>query len=170
MVSKKIVRITTGAPLPLNADAVVMVEETELVQASKDQTLEQIVRIKKGVQVRENVRLKGSDIAKGEKVLGIGTEIGPSEIGILASIGVSEVLVYSKPVVAILSTGEEIVEFNEIFPTENPKIRDSNRPTLIAALKSEGCKVIDLGISGDKYNFFYSFILFFKKKKKKKKV
>ena len=86
-----IARIATGAPLPAGADAVVMVEDTELVQATADQREEKVVRIKRGVKAGENVRPRGSDIAVGEKVLDRGTEIGPSEIGILASIGVLEV-------------------------------------------------------------------------------
>ena len=144
-----IARIATGAPIPAGADAVVMVEDSELVQASSDQREEKIVKIKRASRQGDNIRPRGSDIAVGEKVLDKGTELGPSEIGILASIGITEVLVHASPRVAVLSTGEEVAEFTTAVPGAS-QIRDSNKPTIVSILEQEGCPVVDLGIVGDK--------------------
>jgi len=143
----KICRITTGAPIPTGADAVVMVEDTDLVSTLAGGNEERVIRIKKAVKSGENIRPKGSDVAIGEKILEKGVEIGPSEIGILASVGIKEIFVYSKPIVSVLSTGEEVVEYAQTPGAS--QIRDSNRPTIINALQAENSAVLDLGIASD---------------------
>src|SRR5215212_4553371 len=99
--------ITTGAPLPTGADAVVMVEETAPILANDGRRK---VRIQARVKVGADVRPVGVDIAAGEIVLEIGERLGPAEIGLLATIGAAQVAVYPRPRVAMLSTGDELIE------------------------------------------------------------
>jgi molybdopterin biosynthesis enzyme len=94
--------IATGAPMPAGADAVVMVEETERAGDT--------VRILTPVYPRQNVGKQGADIVTGQTVLRDGEVLNPSRIGALAALGVGDVEVYEKPTVAILSTGNEIVD------------------------------------------------------------
>jgi gephyrin len=84
-------------------------------------------------------------LAKGEQVSAAG-----GEIGLLASVGVAEVLVYKRPVVGVLSTGDEIVEHDRLGGLRLGEVRDTNRPTLIAAARDSGYEVVDLGIASDK--------------------
>jgi gephyrin len=137
--------ITTGAPLPPGADAVVMVEETALVDDSPNKGA---VWIKKGAQPGQDVRPIGFDIAVGETVLRVGETLGPPELGLLASVGVTKLAVYPKPQVAILSTGDELAESDQ--PLQPGQIRDSNRPMLCAAISAVGGTPIDLGTVGDR--------------------
>lgn len=99
-------RITTGAPLPPGADAVVQVEDTQLVLGEGDD--EHTVKILTTVAPGNDVRAVGIDIAAGEEVLKKGTMLGPAELGLLASLGMSEVKVVGTPTVAVLSTGNEV--------------------------------------------------------------
>ncbi len=133
------VRITTGAPVPPGADAVIMVEYT----AVEGNT----VQVSKAVRPGDDVRPPGQDIAKGQLVLAAGTPLGPAEIGLLATVGQVRVPVYACPRVATMSTGDELVE-----PGETPapgQIRDSNRYTLAAAAHRAGAVVVDLGHAPD---------------------
>jgi gephyrin len=139
--------ITTGAPLPPGADAVVMVEETELVGREDGATNRPLVRFRTRVQPGADVRPIGYDVAVGQEVLSAGTRLGPAEIGLLATVGAAQVEVHPAPRVAILSTGDELVEAG-VAPGPG-QIHDSNRPTLAAAVKTLGGEVIDLGIAGD---------------------
>ncbi len=136
--------ITTGAPLPHGADAVVMVEETEILP-----TLDGQVRVRIGAAVRpgDDVRPVGYDVARGQQILAAGTRLGAAEIGLLATVGAVRVKVHPAPHVAILSTGDELVETGT--PLRPGQIRDSNRPTLVAAVEAAGGFVVDLGIAGD---------------------
>ena len=136
--------ITTGAPLPRGADAVVMVEETESLPAADGRTT---VRINSGVRPGDDVRPVGFDVAAGQQVLAAGTRLGAAEIGLLATVGAATVSVHPAPRVAILSTGDELVEAGT--PLGAGQIRDSNRPTLAAAVEAAGGIVVDLGIAGD---------------------
>jgi molybdenum cofactor synthesis domain-containing protein len=135
------VRIMTGAPLPPGADAVVMLEHVTLADAGETVIIETPVR------PGTNVRHPGEDIAAGAVVFDAGTELGPAHIGVLASLGIHTVLARPRPVVGVLSTGNELARpAAELTPG---KIRDANRPALLARLAADGFKAIDLGICGD---------------------
>ncbi len=124
-----VARITTGAPLPPGADAVVMVERTQRLG-------ERIEIQQQTIKVGENIRPIGVDMALGQQVLAAGTVLGPGELGLLASLGVAEPLVHPRARIAVLSTGDEIVE-----PWEVPgpgQIRDANRYAIGAALAQFG--------------------------------
>lgn len=132
-------RIFTGAPLPPGADAVVMQEDTE---ADSD-----LVLIKVAVTPGMNVRHRGQDIGKGAAVLPAGRRLRPQDMGLLASVGVGEVMVWRRLKVAIASTGDELVEpGQQVGPGQ---IFNSNRYTLLGMLASLGVEVVDLGIIED---------------------
>ena len=136
--------VTTGAPLPPGADAVVMVEETTKFWARSGPAQ---VEIRARVQAGDDVRPVGVDVAAGEVVLRAGEQLGPAEIGLLATVGVVEALVFPRPRVAVLSTGDELVEPGQ--PLQPGQIWDSNRAMLLAAVESAGGDAVDLGIAGD---------------------
>jgi molybdopterin molybdotransferase len=132
-------RITTGAPLPPGADAVIMVEYTQEAPG--------LITLQREVAPGADVRPVGQDITTGQRVLEAGLSIGPQEIGLLASLGYTSVRAYPRPRVGVLSTGDEVVE-----PDRTPKpgqIRDSNRYTLMAAIQRAGMQPISLGIGSD---------------------
>lgn len=133
------VRIMTGAVLPPGADAVCMVEHTR--------TEDGFVVIEEAVGPGTNVRLAGEDIAAGEEVFAIGAWLSAAHIGVLASLGVEQLLVYPRPRVGVVSTGDELA--GGPGPLALGKIRDSNRPALLAQLKSDGFLAVDLGRAGD---------------------
>lgn len=148
----EIARITTGAPLPPGATSVIMVEDTVLRAKSDDGLEEKEVEIlADGVKEGENIREVGSDIKEGAVVLGRGTQVSAvgGEIGLLAAVGVSEVQRYRRPVVGVLSTGDEIVEHSRVGELRLGEVRDTNRPTLISAARGWGYEVVDLGIASD---------------------
>uniref|UniRef100_A0A8D3CSF9 Gephyrin n=1 Tax=Scophthalmus maximus TaxID=52904 RepID=A0A8D3CSF9_SCOMX len=151
----QVMRVTTGAPIPCGADAVVQVEDTELLRESED--VNTPLRMlscpaRAGHQYNMIVcvcthRPIGHDIRRGECVLSKGTHMGPSEIGLLATVGVTEVSVHKFPVVAVMSTGNELLNpEDDLHPG---KIRDSNRSTLLATIQEHGYPTINLGIVGD---------------------
>ncbi|KAK4134110.1 hypothetical protein BT67DRAFT_402942 [Trichocladium antarcticum] len=150
----EVARSTTGAPLPRGATSVVMVEDTVLVAEEGGEETEVEILAEEGGVVRagENVREVGSDVREGEVVLRKGERVSAvgGEIGLLASVGVAEVSVYRRPVVGVLSTGDEIVEHDREGELRLGEVRDTNRPTLIAAARDWGYEVVDLGIAGDK--------------------
>jgi gephyrin len=132
--------ITTGAPVPFGATAVVPVEATELAD-------DHVIINQERVAPGENIRPVGVDLAKGSVVLGRGTLLGSAQMGLLASLGVDPVEVVRRPKVSVLSTGNELVE-----PRETPgpgQIRDANRFSLIAALQEAGADVIWAGRGPD---------------------
>jgi molybdopterin molybdotransferase len=133
------VRIMTGTPVPPGADAVIMVEQTE----EQDGAL----RIQRAVGAGANIHSVGQDIARGELVLARGTLLGPAEVGLLATIGRVAISAYRRPVVAVLATGDEVFE-PDALPGEGG-IRDSNRYTLLAAVREAGCEGVSLGIARD---------------------
>ena len=181
-----IFRINTGAPLPMDADAVIMVEDTHLVSTVENSSTPSLLGEEKQVETLaqvpagDNVRSPGSDVKKGDLVMSHGNRIsrGGGEVGVLTFVGrkevgiflpnfwnwiysnnffsSSQVKVYKKPVVAILSTGNEIVDLhsNGVGNSCNlddgwGKIFDTNRPSLQASLEGLGYEVIDLGIVPD---------------------
>ncbi|XP_068505227.1 gephyrin b isoform X3 [Syngnathus scovelli] len=149
----QVMRVTTGAPIPCGADAVVQVEDTELLRESEDGTEELEVRILVQARPGQDIRPIGHDIKRGECVLAKGTHMGPSEIGLLATVGVTEVEVQKFPVVAVMSTGNEFSFLTQLLNPEDDlhpgKIRDSNRSTLLATIQEHGYPTINLGIVGD---------------------
>lgn len=136
--------ITTGAPLPAGADAVVMVEETELLPAVDGARR---VHIRPAVRPGADVRPVGLDVAQGEVVLQAGERLGVAEIGLLATVGAVTVPVYPPVRVAVLSTGDELAEPHQALGPG--QIRDSNRATLCAAITASGAIPVDLGIGRD---------------------
>ena len=111
------VQICTGAPIPPGADAVIRQEDTTLTG--------DLVQIEKPVTPGSNICYAGEDIAYGEKVLSAGQRIDPAETGVLAALGVTGVAVYRKPVLALFSTGDELVDITTKI-LKPGKIRNSN--------------------------------------------
>lgn len=133
------VRITTGAPVPPGADAIVMVEVAEERDGH--------VHILQMPKANDGIRPVGQDIRSGEVVLNKGVPLGAAEIGLLATIGMASVLAYPRPRVGIFSTGDELVEVDA--PLAPGKIRDSNRQALMAAARAAGCEPLNCGVARD---------------------
>jgi len=147
----EVARITTGAPLPPGATSVIMVEDTILASVTPDSLEEHEVEIlATGVKEGENIREVGSDIAQGTTILREGEQVTAvgGELGLLAAVGVAEVRTYRRPVVGVLSTGDELVDDGS--PLGHGQVRDTNRPTLMAAARGLGYEVVDLGIASDR--------------------
>ena len=134
------VRIMTGAPLSKGADAVVMVEQTEKSGSA--------VRILRAVRPGDNIGLAGEDLKKGETGLERGTDIGPAELGMLAALNRATVRVARRPRLAVIATGDEIVEPGE---RKAPgQIRNSNGYSLLALALGAGAEAEYLGIARDR--------------------
>jgi molybdenum cofactor synthesis domain-containing protein len=131
--------IATGAMLPKGADSVVIVEDTEF---EEDRVL-----VHEPVHPGQNVSRRGEDISPGTKLLSKGELLNPSKVGSLAAIGRKEVTVYSKPLVAIVPTGDEIAELGK--PLMPGQVYNINSYTLASVVASNGGSVRSLGISGD---------------------
>jgi len=140
------IRIMTGAPLPLGADTVVRFEETSegLERVGKSR---KSVEVMKAIRRGDNVRMTGEDIRIDEIVLPIGTIIRAGEIGVMASLGKKYVSVHRRPRVAILATGDELVEIDD--PVTPGKIRNSNGYSNAAAVLKAGGVPVQLGIARD---------------------
>jgi molybdopterin molybdotransferase len=136
----KAIRIMTGAPVPTGADAVIPVEETKKENGS--------VSIFRAVTSDENIRKSGEDVKKGDRVISQGDMIRPAEVGMLASLGRSFVSVYQKPLVAILCTGDELVDVDGDL--DEVKIISSNSYSLGAQVKDCGAIPLQLGIAKDR--------------------
>lgn len=126
------VRIMTGGTLPPGADAVVMVEEVEETDARA------VLQHRPGPG--ENVHPPGMDLTRGQTVLVAGSRIGPAEVGLLATVGCASVPVYRRPRLAVLATGDELVEPDQTPPPGS--VRDSNRFALMAAAEEAGAEVV----------------------------
>jgi len=134
------VRIFTGAPLPPGADAVIPQEDTDAVDGH--------VTLRAAVGVGDSVRPRGEDLKAGDVVLEPGAALGPAEIGLLATVGVSQVAVYRRPRVAILSTGNELAELGrEPGPGQIP---NTNSYSLFAQVREAGGDPLNLGIAADR--------------------
>lgn len=132
------IRIMTGAPIPAGADTVCPQEDVERVGE----------RVRLGVIAKgANVRRRGEDIEAGTIVIERGTLLRPQEIGVLTSLGQCQVFVRCRPRVALLSTGDEVVEPGT--PRKPGQIYDANRFTLRGVVERSGGEVVDLGIVGD---------------------
>ena len=144
------VRIMTGAPLPQGADAVVPYEDTSDFDRPKEDRLAvpaEEIEVRTAVGSRDHVRPAGEDIRQGELVMARGRVIRPQEIGVLASLGHETILVHRRPRVAILATGDELLEVHEAL--EPGKIRNSNEYTNAALVTRTGGIPIRLGIARD---------------------
>ncbi len=133
------IRIMTGAPIPHGADTVIKVEDTEHAPDS--------VRVFKAEPRGSNIRPQGEDVTKGDCIISKGTQIRSGEAGMLAILAKSFVLVYQRPRVAILSTGDELADLDEPFSDE--KIINSNSYGIAAAVQEAGGIPILLGIARD---------------------
>lgn len=136
-------RITTGAPIPDGATAVVIRERTEETRDRPDQVAVKQEAIAPG----KNILRQGTSMREGRVVIKAGTILRPTDIGILAEVGQTHVPVFTRPRVAVLSTGDEIVEAS-MRPAAG-QIRNSNGPMLEAMAKAVGAKVTNLGIARD---------------------
>ncbi|HYK98460.1 MAG TPA: gephyrin-like molybdotransferase Glp [Candidatus Acidoferrales bacterium] len=132
-------RIMTGAPIPEGADTVVRVEDTD--------NGSQLVAVTKATSTGTAVRQAGEDLRSGETILRTGTLLRPADIGVLASIGRAKVRAVRRPNVAVLSTGDELVDVSEV-PGPG-KIRDANRYSIAAAVRATGSAAFELGIVRD---------------------
>ncbi len=132
------IRIMTGAPMPRGADTVYPQEVVEQAAGGI-----RVAPLKKGA----NVRMRGEDVQAGTVVIERGTVLRPPELGLVASLGLVQVLVHRRPRVALLSTGDEVVEPGS--PRKPGQIYDANRFTLAASIESAGGEVLDLGIVPD---------------------
>jgi molybdopterin molybdotransferase len=142
-------RIMTGAPLPEGADAVVPVENTDFESRDAGTNAPKIVAIQKAAAMGENVRRRGTDLHAGATVLTAGHQLRPQDLGLLAMLGVASVPVYHKPRVALLSSGDELIDPDA--PLEKGKIRDSNSYTLAALIENAGAQALRLGVARDNY-------------------
>ncbi|KAK0745097.1 MoaB/Mog domain-containing protein [Apiosordaria backusii] len=167
----QIARITTGAPLPPGANSVVMVEDTVLISTTKTThpTTNQEIEEESQVEILSdpnhhpakpgsNIREIGSDIPLHHLVLHTGDQISAvgGEIGLLSAIGAREVSIFRPPTIAVLSTGDEIVESTTPRELSLGEVRDTNRPTLLTAISRAGFTPLDLGICSDKQNHLES--------------
>jgi len=149
-------RVNTGAPLAAGADAVVQVEDTRLVTADEG-AREVEIEVLRPCKVGQDIRKKGSDISDGQVVLEKGVRLGPSELGLLATVGVAKVQTFRLPLVGVLSTGNELVEpETEVLPSG--AIRDANRTTLLNLLTDSGFPVMDLGVAKDDPDSLYTML------------
>lgn len=137
--------IPTGGMIPEGADSVVMIEHVEEVG--------ELLNVFRQVAPGENIIRAGDDVMAGELVMSAGQRLRPQDLGVLAAIGKTRVTVYPRPVVAILSTGDEIVPADkaQLAPGE---VRDINSVTIGAAARACGAEVIDGGIVKDDYAAF----------------
>ncbi len=137
--SGKALKIVTGGMMPEGANAVVMLEHTRLNG--------NFVEVLKSVTPLKNVSRKGEDLKAGEVVLKKGEILQPQDAGVIASLGIERVRVYRKPRVAVLSTGNELIELG--MELEEGKIYNSNNPMLCNALHEFGFKPVSIGIARD---------------------
>ncbi|MDP2776048.1 MAG: molybdopterin molybdotransferase MoeA, partial [Anaerolineales bacterium] len=140
-------RIMTGAQMPEGANAVIPVEDTDFNHREAGTPAPKSISFAKIIETGDNVRPRGMDIHTGEIVLRKGQTLKPQDLGLLAMLGIGNVQVYKKPRVALLSSGDELLEVDA--PLESGKMRDSNSYTLAALIESAGGEVLRLGVAKD---------------------
>ena len=138
--SGEAIRIMTGAPMPAGADASVMVEDTERVDGDE-------VLIRSTVSAGSSIRGVGEDVELGTELFPAGTTVRPAVAGVLASVNARRVRVFRTPRVAVLSTGDELVNDGSILLPG--QIRESNKTMLLPLVAEVGCEAIDLGVVRD---------------------
>ena len=141
------VRIMTGAPIPPGADAVVPFEETDEATAGPAARSPTQVQVFKAAAAGANIRRAAEDVQRGAAVIARDTVLGPAQIGVIASLGLATVRVYRRPTVAILSTGDELLDLGQ--PIEPGKIYDSNAYSVAAMVRQAGGPPKQLGIASD---------------------
>jgi molybdopterin molybdotransferase len=135
-------RIFTGAPLPEGSDGVIRQEDTDLGS--------EVVSIFKDRDAGINFRRAGEDLRRGATALAAGAELGPAELGVLASVAVSHPVIYRRPRVAILGSGDEIVDVDQADEIlSGRKIASSNTHTLVALVRRAGGEPVNLGVARD---------------------
>jgi molybdopterin molybdotransferase len=139
LVGGSVARIFTGAHIPAGADAVIMQEQVTVSEAG--------IHLPANISIKQNIRPQGQDLKAGELLHGIGKKLQPADIGVLASAGIDKLVVFKPLKVAILSTGDELVEPGELLPAG--KIYNSNRAMLNALISQLGMKIVDLGKVAD---------------------
>ncbi|WP_332830263.1 molybdopterin molybdotransferase MoeA [Clostridium perfringens] len=137
--SGEVIRIMTGAPIPVGADCVLKQEETERHG--------DLVKIFKEMKANENISFMGEDIKSGETLIKKGKRLDYADLGIMASSGISEVTVYKKPKVSIISTGDEVCDINSTL--KPGKIYDSNLYSLSGRIEELGYNVLSMEHVGD---------------------
>jgi molybdenum cofactor synthesis domain-containing protein len=135
------IRIMTGAPMPAGADAAVMVEDTERLDGGS------AVLVRRGVKAGDAVRGVGDDVVSGTRLFEPGTVVTPSVAGVLASINVRHPHVVRRARVAVLSTGDELIDDGS--PLRPGQIRESNKTMLLGLVRQAGAEAVDLGIVRD---------------------
>ncbi len=141
-------RIMTGAPLPGGADAVIPVEDTDDVwNTTGDAALPERVAVMRSAAPGDYVRPAGEDIASGDRILSAGSRLRPQDIGVLVSIGYAQVAVRRQPRVAIIATGDELVDAG--LPLEPGQIRNSNSYVLAGLIAEHGGEALRLPIARD---------------------
>ena len=141
------IRIMTGAPIPLGADSVVPFEETDEIERRNSGASMDVIGVKVEVPTGSDVRPAGQDVRRGDRVLTAGTPLRPSEIGVLASLGFDSVKVVRRPVVAILSTGNELLHAGDEYAVG--MIYDANSYSVAASVRRYGGVPRMLGIARD---------------------
>jgi molybdopterin molybdotransferase len=139
-----VARIMTGAPVPRGADAVVMLESTRDISDDQGRPA---VTIERSVKPGDYIHPVGQDLATDQVILRAGSHLGPPEIGLLATIGLTRVRVFRRPVVSVLSTGDELVEPDQAL--RPGAIRDSNRYALMSAVRAANCEARSSGMVRD---------------------
>jgi molybdenum cofactor synthesis domain-containing protein len=140
------IRIMTGAPMPEGADAIVIVELTKRADSPNGDPDADAVDVLQESAPGAHVRRPGGDVEAGEVVFRAGTVLGAPHLGVLASIDVHKVPVFPRARVGVLSSGDELVESGPLTPG---KIRDANRPMLLALVARAGLEAVDLGATRD---------------------
>lgn len=134
-------KISTGGMLPCGADSVIMAEHT-------DDSFTGMCLCLKSISAGENVTKKGDDVKEGDRVLKKGTVINSASLGVLSALGITKIKCVKKPVVGIISTGDEIIDFSE--KPDFGQIRDINSVLLSSLLREHGCETVNYGIVKDK--------------------